>query len=63
MVALERLVLALCERYDIRLHDIVGHGELKNTKCPGRLFPMESFLMDVRQAFIARHLHGAETAP
>jgi len=63
MVALERLVLALCERYDIRLHDVVGHGELKNTKCPGRLFPMESFLMDVRQAFIARHLHGAETAP
>jgi len=63
MVALERLVLALCERYDIRLHAVVGHGELKNTKCPGRHFPMESFLMDVRQAYIRRHLRGAETAP
>jgi len=63
MVALERLVLALCRRYDIRLHAIVGHGELKNTKCPGRLFPMESFLMDVRQAMLLEHLHTADTSP
>jgi len=63
MVALERLVLALGERYDIRLSAIVGHGELKNTKCPGRHFPRESFLMDVRQALIHRHLHGGETGP
>jgi hypothetical protein len=59
MVALERLVLALCGRYAIGLDAVVAHGELENTKCPGRLFPMESFLMDVRQAMLRRHLQGA----
>ncbi|MFO8014698.1 MAG: peptidoglycan recognition family protein [Phycisphaerae bacterium] len=63
MVALERLVLALCRRYDIGLDAVVGHGELKNTKCPGRLFPMESFLMDVRQAMLRRHLQGTDGGP
>lgn len=63
MVALERLVLTLAQRYDIPLHSIVGHGELKNTKCPGRLFPMESFLMDLRQARLRLHLEGREAVP
>jgi len=62
MVALERLVLLLGERYDIPLSAIVGHGELENTKCPGRHFPMESFLMDVRQARLRRHLRGGPAA-
>jgi len=62
MVAMERLVLALGERYDIPLSSMVGHGELENTKCPGRHFPMESFLMDVRQALIRRHLRGRAAA-
>jgi len=58
MVALERLVLLLRRRYDIPLENIVGHGELENTKCPGRLFPMEAFLMDLREASLRRHLEG-----
>ncbi len=58
MVALERLVLLLRRRYGIPLENIVGHRELKNTKCPGRLFPMEAFLMDLRKASIRRHLEG-----
>jgi len=54
MAALEMLVLALRERHRIALEDILGHGELKNTRCPGRLFPMETFLMDLRQGHLKR---------
>jgi len=63
MVAVERLVVALARRYDIPLHAVVGHGELKNTKCPGRLFPMETFLMDLRQARLLEHLQDTGAAP
>jgi len=56
MTALERLVTLLAERYAIPLEHIVGHGELKNTACPGRLFPMEALVMALRQARIQRHL-------
>jgi N-acetyl-anhydromuramyl-L-alanine amidase AmpD len=63
MVALERLVLALCRRYGIGLDAVIGHGELKNTKCPGRLFPMEAFVMDLRQAMLLHHLQDAEPMP
>jgi N-acetyl-anhydromuramyl-L-alanine amidase AmpD len=63
MVALERLVLRLRDRYDIALEDVVGHGELKNTACPGRRFPMESFLMDLRQAALRRRLQGGSPEP
>ncbi|MBM4017684.1 MAG: N-acetylmuramoyl-L-alanine amidase [Planctomycetes bacterium] len=54
MAALEMLVLALRERYRIPLEHIAGHGELKNTRCPGRLFPMETFLMDLRDEHLKR---------
>jgi len=56
MASLEMLVLALAARYDIGLGRIVGHGELKNTKCPGRLFPLKTFLMDLREVRLRRHL-------
>jgi len=59
MAALQLLVQALRARYGIPLERIVGHGEVKNTDCPGRLFPMESFLMDLRQAAIRDHLQRA----
>jgi N-acetyl-anhydromuramyl-L-alanine amidase AmpD len=63
MTSLEILVLALSRRYEIPLDRIVGHGELKNTQCPGRLFPMEKFLMDLREASIDRQLLApSETA-
>ncbi len=62
MASLEMLVLALCDRYGIGLDSVVGHGELKNTKCPGRLFPLEAFLMDVRKTRLKRRL-GARPGP
>ena len=60
MASLEMLVLALRQRYGIGLEGIVGHGELKNTQCPGRLFPMETLLMDLRQMHLRHYL---ETLP
>ena len=63
MASLEMLVLALAERYHIPLDRIVGHGELKNTKCPGRLFPLEAFVMDLRQAAIRKRLQAAPETP
>jgi hypothetical protein len=58
MASLEMLVLALRDRYDIPLERILGHGELKNTRCPGRLFPLEAFLMEVRQSYLKTRLQG-----
>jgi len=63
MAALEILVLALMEHYDIPLDHVVGHGELKNTKCPGRLFPLEAFVMDLREATIRKRLERPPTMP
>ena len=56
MASLEMLVLALGDRYGIGLDRIVGHGELKNTKCPGRLLPLQTFLMDLREVRLKRRL-------
>ena len=58
MASLEMLVLALADRYGIGLDRVVGHGELKNTKCPGRLFPLETLLMDLRKARLKRRLQA-----
>ena len=58
MAALQGLVQALRTHYGIPLERIVGHGEVKNTDCPGRLFPMEPFLMDLRQAAIRSRLQN-----
>jgi hypothetical protein len=59
MASLEMLVLALRNRYQIPLEGIFGHGELKNTHCPGRLFPMETFLMAIRQDHLKRLMSTA----
>jgi hypothetical protein len=56
MAALETLVLALMQRYDVPLERVYGHGELKNTRCPGRLFPMEAFVMDLRSILLKQRL-------
>jgi len=61
MASLEMLVLALRNRYQIPLDSIFGHGELKNTHCPGRLFPMETFLMTLRQNRL-QHLKSNSSA-
>ena len=40
-----RLVAALALEYDIAADNIVGHGDVKATACPGQHFP----LMDIKQ--------------
>jgi len=55
MVSLERLVTVLRRRYDVPIDRIVGHRELKATDCPGKLFPMDTFLMDLRRAYVVEH--------
>jgi len=56
MASLETLVAALAARYHIPLERVVGHGELKNTECPGTLFPMKTFLWELRQTMLAERL-------
>ena len=56
MASLEALVAALAARYHIPLERVVGHGELKNTECPGTLFPMRTFLWELRQTMLAERL-------
>jgi len=62
MASLEMLVLALRNRYQIPLDGILCHGELKNTHCPGRLFPMEQFFMAVRQDHVKRLISTVSAA-
>jgi len=59
MASLEALVTALAERYGISLERIVGHGEVKVTECPGKEFPMRTFLWEVRQRMLVRHLSAS----
>jgi hypothetical protein len=56
MASLERLVLLLRARYEVPLDRIYGHGELKPTECPGRLFPLDEFLLDIRRSYIQERL-------
>ena len=66
MASLEALVTALAQRCRIPLDRIVGHGEVKVTECPGKEFPMRTFLWEVRQRMLAQRLaappDGAEAA-
>lgn len=59
MASIEALVAALAARYHIPLERVVGHGELKNTECPGTLFPMRTFLWELRQTMLAERLRPA----
>ena len=61
MASLEALVAALADRYHIPLERVVGHGELKNTECPGTLFPMRTFLWELRQTMLAERLRPTAT--
>jgi N-acetyl-anhydromuramyl-L-alanine amidase AmpD len=58
MTSLQLLVMSLRDRYNIPLELIVGHSEINNTHCPGMLFPMEAFLMDVREAYLMKRIRG-----
>jgi hypothetical protein len=51
MASLEILVNLLRDRYNIPLEMIVSHSQLRSaTHCPGVLFPMEDFVMNLCQA-------------
>jgi N-acetyl-anhydromuramyl-L-alanine amidase AmpD len=45
-LALVSLTRTLMEKYQISIENIAGHGHIEGeqTKCPGRLFPMDRFL-------------------
>jgi hypothetical protein len=58
MTSLQLLVMSLRDRYNIPLELIVGHSEVNNTHCPGMLFPMEAFLMDVRETYLMKRIRG-----
>lgn len=44
--SLKQLLKVLCRRQEISLDRVIGHGSVRATACPGRLFP----LRDVREA-------------
>jgi len=49
--ALVKLTKKLMKQYNIPLANVSGHGYTKGeqTKCPGKHFPMERFLRDIRE--------------
>jgi len=49
--ALVRLTKKLMKQYNIPLANVSGHGYTKGeqTKCPGKHFPMERFLRDIKK--------------
>jgi len=48
--AVIRLVSELSRRYEIATTDIIGHGDVKATECPGRHFPLAEVRTRVVQA-------------
>jgi hypothetical protein len=38
--AAQRLVFTLASEYDVPAEQIIGHGDVRATACPGRLFPL-----------------------
>lgn len=39
--AIEQLVATLRRQYRIPAKNVVGHGDVKSTRCPGKLFPLD----------------------
>jgi len=62
MTSLEMLVQSLRDKCSIPLDRVLGHSDLKSTQCPGRLFPMETFLMDLRTAYVKHRLMAPSPA-
>ena len=48
--AVHRLVAELVRRYEIKTSNIVGHGDVRATDCPGRLFPLAEVRAQVATA-------------
>ena len=49
MASLARLVEYLADRYHIDEAHIIGHGQVGDTRCPGRCFPMKDLVARVHQ--------------
>jgi N-acetyl-anhydromuramyl-L-alanine amidase AmpD len=49
VVSVKRLVRVLAREYDIETSQIIGHGDVKPTECPGSHFPLN----DVRDSVAA----------
>ncbi|MCU7845652.1 MAG: peptidoglycan recognition protein family protein [Candidatus Thiodiazotropha sp. (ex Monitilora ramsayi)] len=47
--SLVSLTKSLMSEYNISVHNVTGHGHIEGeqTKCPGKLFPMEQFKRDI----------------
>ncbi|MDA1014744.1 MAG: peptidoglycan recognition family protein, partial [Planctomycetota bacterium] len=57
--ALIQLVQSLARDHKIEVDGVIGHGQIKNTKCPGRFFPVDEVLQGVREvATIHNRHHG-----
>jgi len=54
MASLARLVDCLSARYRIDDAHIIGHGQVGDTRCPGRCFPMGELLARVKRLRAAR---------
>ncbi len=52
MTSLQRLILALQDRYNIPLERVLFHSDLEKVHCPGLLFPTEPLLRELRQAHL-----------
>jgi hypothetical protein len=48
--AVNRLVTELARRHEIKPANIVGHGDVRATECPGRLFPLGEVRAEVAAA-------------
>ncbi len=49
LAAIKKLVSVLASEYNIEPENLIGHGEVKATACPGKLFP----IVEVRSAAFA----------
>jgi N-acetyl-anhydromuramyl-L-alanine amidase AmpD len=58
LAAVKRLVADLQKQYDIDPERIIGHGDVKATACPGRLFPLD----EIRSELHAAASHAVSTA-
>lgn len=63
MTSLEILIQRLQRRYGIPLERVIAHGELKNTQCPGRRFPLETLIMDLRQMYLKTRILTPSPVP
>ncbi len=44
LASLKRLVATLTAEYGIPVKQVVRHGDVKATACPGKLFPMQELM-------------------